>query len=174
MTDKKKLLLLFDRPQEPSFMVKGDKYVFDVPNNSLPEKYKPIGVQLFNKFGEDASERIPVKEISPPNLDDILELGRHENFSLFVPKHRRISGKLIRIFLAAKDVDDLLATAVYVRDRVNPYLFNYTFSVALLHRSDTQNLDLPSFIHTFPDKYIDSQVFAIAREEANIVPEGNR
>lgn len=75
---------------------------------------------------------------------------------------------------AARDVDELLSTAVYVRDRINPYLFYYGLSVALLHRPDTQNLDLPSFVHVFPDKYIDSQVFARAREEAVIVPEGSR
>lgn len=71
-------------------------------------------------------------------------------------------------------MDDLLSIAVYTRDRVNPYLFNYALSVALLHRTDTQNLDLPSFIHTFPDKFVDSKVFARAREEAHIVPEGSR
>ncbi|KAJ3665817.1 hypothetical protein Zmor_001288 [Zophobas morio] len=138
-TDKKKLLLLFDRPQEPTFVTKGNNSVFDVPINYLPEKYKPIGVQLFNRFGEDASERISVKEIPPPNLDDIPELQRNENFSLFIPKHRKIAGKLIRLFLAAKNVDELLSTAVYARDR---------------------NIDLPSLIHVFPDKYVDSQVFA--------------
>ncbi|XP_044259844.1 phenoloxidase 1-like [Tribolium madens] len=174
MTDKSKLLLLFDRPQEPSFMPKGNKEVFDVPNNFLPERYKPIGVQIANRFGEQANEKIPLKNITPPDLEGVLDLGRHENFSLFVPKHRKVAGKLIRIFLAAESIDDLLSNAVFCRDRVNPYLFYYAFSVALLHRPDTQNLDLPSFIHVFPDKYVDSQVFARAREEAHIVPEGSR
>lgn len=71
-------------------------------------------------------------------------------------------------------MDDLLAVAVYARDRVNPYLFNYALSVALLHRTDTQELDIPSIIHSFPDKYIDSKVFSKAREDANVVPEGSR
>lgn len=38
MTDKKNILLLFDRPQEPSFMPKGEgdgKKVFDIPNDFL-------------------------------------------------------------------------------------------------------------------------------------------
>lgn len=64
--------------------------------------------------------------------------------------------------------------AVYARDRVNPYLFNYAYSVALLHRPDTQDLDLPSFVSSFPDKFVDSKVFAKARESATIVPEGSR
>lgn len=73
-----------------------------------------------------------------------------------------------------RNVDDLLAVAVYARDRVNPYLFNYALSVAILHREDTQDLDVPSIIHSFPDKYVDSKVFSKAREDATVVPEGSR
>ncbi|KAJ8971928.1 hypothetical protein NQ314_000471 [Rhamnusium bicolor] len=73
-----------------------------------------------------------------------------------------------------RNVDDLLSVAVYARERVNPYLFNYALSVALLHRPDTQDLDLPSFIRSFPDKYVDAKVFSQAREEAVVVPENSR
>ncbi|KAL3279080.1 hypothetical protein HHI36_016594 [Cryptolaemus montrouzieri] len=172
---KKHLSLLFDRPQEPVFVSKGDeKVVFNVPNNYLADRYKPIGVQLANRFGEDAGERVDVKQISVPNLGEILDLPRHANFSLFIPKHRRLAGKLINIFLGVRTVDDLLSVAVYARDRVNPYLFNYALSVALLHREDTQDVDVPSFIRSFPDKFVDSAVFVRAREEASIVPDGSR
>lgn len=98
--DKHNLLLLYDRPQEPVFVAKGEqKAVFDVPNDYLADRYKPIGVQLFNRFGEEAGERIPVKQIALPDLRDVLELGRHENFSLFIPKHRKIAGRLIDVFM---------------------------------------------------------------------------
>lgn len=73
-----------------------------------------------------------------------------------------------------RSVDDLQSLAVYARDRVNPYLFNYCLSVAILHRPDTQHLDIPTFIQSFPDKYVDSKVFTRAREEATIVPDGSR
>lgn len=73
-----------------------------------------------------------------------------------------------------RDVDDLQSIAVYTRDRINPYLFNYALSVALLHRPDTQDLDIPNLIQSFPDKYMDSKIFTRAREESNIVPEGSR
>ncbi|XP_049822106.1 phenoloxidase 1-like [Aethina tumida] len=173
--DKKHLLLLFDRPKEPVFMAKGRKNtVFKVDKDYLADEYKPIAPQVVNRFGGDAGEKVNVPRISIPPLDDILDLGREENFSLFIPKHRAIAGKLINIYLGMRNVQDLLSIAVYTRDRVNPYLFNYALSVALLHRPDTKDIDLPSFILSFPDKYIDSKIFARAREEATIVPEGSK
>lgn len=148
---------------------------------------------MTSRFGGEASETIKVSTISVPPLGEILELPRDSNFSLFIPKHRRIAGKLIDIFLGlfiayitlnsstyllnvlgVRSVDDLLSVAVYARDRVNPYLFNYALSVALLHRSDTQDLDVPSIIHSFPDKYVDSKVFTKAREDATVIPVGAR
>jgi tyrosinase len=63
---------------------------------------------------------------------------------------------------------------VYSRDRVNSQLFNYALSVALLHRPDTKNLDIPLFAEAFPDKFVDSRVLERAREEATVVPDGNR
>ncbi|KAK4878034.1 hypothetical protein RN001_010540 [Aquatica leii] len=175
MADKNNLLLLLQNPTEPSFMPKGEaKAVFDIPPEYLINRYKDVGVQLFDRFGEEAAERIPVKQIALPDLKRILKLKRRDNFSLFIPAHRDISKQLIDIFMGMRDVDDLQSMAVYARDRVNPYLFNYALSVALLHRPDTQGLNLPSFMQSFPDKFIDTQVLNQAREEANIVPTGSR
>ena len=172
------LLLLFEHPQEPVFVPKGDKagdngFVFAVPDTYLSDQYRPLGALLTTRFGEDA-EQIPVKKISIPPLGEILDIKRDENFSLFLEKHRHIAGKLIEIFMGMRNTQDLLSMACYCRDRVNPYLFNYAFSVALLNRKDTKNLSVPSFARLFPDKYVDSKVFTRAREEAKIVPEGSR
>lgn len=76
--------------------------------------------------------------------------------------------------MGVRTIDDLQSVAAYARDRVNPQLFNYALSVALLHRPDTKNLDVPLFAGLFPDKFIDSRVFERAREEATIVPAGSR
>ncbi|CAH1106365.1 unnamed protein product [Psylliodes chrysocephalus] len=174
-TTKQNIVKLFDRPKELVIQPKGrDNTVFDVPPGYIPDEYKNVGTQIVNRFSGEADGKVPVSTISIPPLGDILELRRDENFSLFIPKHRKIAGKLINIYLGMRTVDDLLSVAVYTRDRVNPYLFNYCLSVALLHRPDTQDVDLPSFISAFPDKYVDSKVFAKAREEANIVPVGSR
>lgn len=71
-------------------------------------------------------------------------------------------------------MEDLKSVAVFSRDRLNPYLFNYALSVALLHRPDTRDLDVPSFMTSFPDKFVDGTVLQQAREEAEIIPDGSR
>lgn len=63
---------------------------------------------------------------------------------------------------------------MYARDRVNGQLFNYALSVALLHRPDTKDLDLPLFVESFPSKFLDSRSFFQARQEASVVPQGSR
>lgn len=169
------LLLLLERPKEPVFLAKGNQQaVFDVPSNFLENRFKPIGVQLVNRFGEQATDRIPVKDIQIPDITLALQITRFENFSLFVPKHRRAAGRLIEVFMGMKTVDDLKSVAVYARDRLNPYLFNYALSVTLMHRTDTKNLQVPSLITSFPDKFVDGTVLQKAREEANIIPDGSR
>jgi tyrosinase len=46
--------------------------------------------------------------------------------------------------------------------------------VAILHRPDTKDLDLPSFAETFPAKFVDSRSMIQARQEAAAVPIGSR
>lgn len=102
MADKKNLLLLFDRPQEPVFMEKGSKgSVFDVSSDFLPDRFKEIGADVQTRYGEKAGERINVKcDIKLPDLELPLSLGRHEQFSLFIPRHRTIATRLVEIFLS--------------------------------------------------------------------------
>lgn len=101
MAVKENLLLLFDRPTEPVFMEKGNqKAVFDVPSNFLSDRYKSIGTDVTNRFGD--GERIPVQSnITIPNLRVPMSLGRDEQFSLFIPRHRRIAAHLTNIFMGA-------------------------------------------------------------------------
>lgn len=115
-----------------------------------------------------------MQNVRLPDITEVTKLSRFENFSLFIPKHRKLAGRLIAIFVGMRSVEDLKACAVFARERVNPYLFNYCLSVALLHRPDTKNVDVPSFISSFPDKFVDGTVLQKAREESNIVPEGSR
>lgn len=100
MAKKENLLLLFDRPQEPVFVEKGPKNtVFDVPSEFLTDRFKDIGPEIQNQFSERAEEKIPVRgDIPLPDLP--LELGRHEQFSLFIPRHRRLASRLLDIFMS--------------------------------------------------------------------------
>ncbi|XP_031639304.1 phenoloxidase 2-like, partial [Contarinia nasturtii] len=175
MANKNNLLLLFDRPNEPVFMEKGDlNSRFEVPSSLLSDRYKG-NPEIQERFGENSGERIPVRaNIAIPNLKVPMSLDRKEQFSLFIPRHRSIAAHLINIFMGLRSIDDLQTVAVYARDRVNPILFNYALSVALLHRPDTKDLNLPLFVETFPEKYVDSKVFREIREEASVVPEGQR
>ncbi|GLV34926.1 Prophenoloxidase 2 [Carabus blaptoides fortunei] len=169
------LLLLLERPKEPVFIAKGDrKAVFEVPDKFVQERFRPARQEILSRFGKEAEQRISVKDIAIPDLSVPMELNRFENFSLFIPRHRRVAGRLIEIFMGVRNIEDLTSVAVYARDLLNPYLFNYSLSVALLHRPDTRNVDVPSFIASFPDKYVDGTILQKVKEEAEIIPEGSR
>lgn len=98
--NKHNLLLLFDRPTEPVFLPKGKNNAkFDVPSNLLSDRYSG-SPDIQERFGEEANERIPVSSnISIPNLKVPMSLGRDEQFTLLIPRHRRIAAHLVNIFL---------------------------------------------------------------------------
>lgn len=73
-----------------------------------------------------------------------------------------------------RSVDELLSIAVYARERVNPLLFNYALSVAIFHRADTKDLNLPTMVELFPEKFVDSRVIGNIREEADVVRDEQR
>ncbi|KAK9503579.1 hypothetical protein O3M35_010108 [Rhynocoris fuscipes] len=170
------ILHLFDRPTEPVFMPKGSNdAVFDVPEEYVVEKYRKFGKNdLFNRLG-GSGERIPVKKINNlPDLTIPMRVNRRAPFTLFLPLHRQCAAKLIEIFMGVRSLDDFLATTVYCRDRLNPHLYIYALSVAILHREDTKQLPIPTLCEVFPDKFMDSATFSRAREQANILSADKR
>jgi hypothetical protein len=72
-----------------------------------------------------------------------------------------------------RNTDDFVSAAAYIRDRINPGLFSYGFSVAVLHRPDTKDVHLPPLSETFPDRFVDGAVFVRAREMAGVLSEEN-
>lgn len=104
MAKKENLLLLFERPQEPVFVEKGaDNKVFDVPSSFLTERFRDIGTEVQHRFSEQANEKIPIRDDIPiPDLKSAVTLGRHEQFSLFIPRHRRLASELIDIFMSKR------------------------------------------------------------------------
>ena len=175
MASKNDLVLLFQRPKEPVFGVKedenGQKVRIDAPPEFYADRYKDIATEVQNRFGDDGIQRtVPIRSINLPNLDFANVVGRRKPFNLFSPAHKRASAQLIRIFVEASDVSTLMSLGAYVRDRVNGMMFQYCMSVAMQHRADTQDVALPSVAETFPEQFVDPQVFPQAREETSFVP----
>uniref|UniRef100_A0A1B6ERM2 Tyrosinase copper-binding domain-containing protein n=1 Tax=Cuerna arida TaxID=1464854 RepID=A0A1B6ERM2_9HEMI len=85
-----------------------------------------------------------------------------------------MASALIDAFMSQPTLDDFLSLSVYTRDRINPFMYFYALSVAILHRPDTKNVPVPSFAEVFPEKYMDSAVFSRAKEEATVVPDDSR
>lgn len=169
--------LLFDRPKEPIFKEKGENgVIFDVPQSFIAPRFQDVSTAVESRFGDDTSPRynIPQGSRSPDITPFITGLARDAPFSLWVPKHSQIAGKLIKLLMDQKNVDDFLSVAAFVRDRINPQLFNYALSVVSIHRKDTRGVKIPNFAETFPDKFVDPKIIRQAREDLNVLPDSSR
>lgn len=140
------------------------------------DRYKPIGVELATRFAEvgpyqkDAPQTIAVKPVKLPNIAHLKQIPRNGQFSLFNQRHIQVATDLIKIFDECKTMDDLLSVALYVRDQVNPILFVYAYSVALMHRTDS-NVELPSMVEMLPRKFLKNGTIKSVQEDGFILPE---
>ena len=173
MDKKSALSLLFDRPKEPIFKEKGENgVIFDLPDNFISEKFVDVSTEVESRFGDDSSPHVTIEAQDNIDVTQFTDgLSRDSPFSLWIPRHSEIAGKLIDFLMAKKTVDNLLSAAAYVRDRINPQLFNYALSVVMLHRKDTKGVKIPTFVETFPDKFIDSRISREALELVSVVPQ---
>lgn len=123
------IALLFDRPIEPLFTKKQNgKVAFEVPQEYYTDRYKPIGISLSTRLGEEVDRTVPLNPIQQlPNLDFASPVRRRGTFSLFNRSHQEIAGQLIQLFIDAPNTDGFLSLAAYVKDRVNPYLYQVSF-----------------------------------------------
>ncbi|EDS34231.1 phenoloxidase subunit 1 [Culex quinquefasciatus] len=150
------------------------KTVIDVPDDFLTDRYRPIGADLQSRFSNDAEQRIPVRSVSPPDLSFADGIDRRGAFSLFILKHRDAAAALINLFMSQPDVQSLMSVATFCRDRLNPVLFQYGLAVAIQHRPDTKDVNIPSIVSLFPDQFVDPAVFPKLREEGSVVQQANR
>lgn len=67
-----------------------------------------------------------------------------------------------------------MSLAAYTRDRVNPQMWVYSLSVALLHRNDTKDIPIPQLNEIFPDMFFKGSIFPRAREVANVAEPSDR
>lgn len=175
MSYRKTFDLILNRLNEPTFVPKGNTGTqkrFDVPDNFIPDEYKEIAKKIYEKYNRDS--KIEIKPIDLPDIEFAKEVGRYDQFSIYIPVHRRIAARLIDFFMSCETVDELEAVAVFVRDHVNPPLFTYALCVTLLNRTDCQDFLLPTAVEMFPDKFVDGRAFRGVREELQAVPEGSR
>ncbi|XP_068086815.1 phenoloxidase 1 [Anabrus simplex] len=169
---EKNLLLLFERPFEPVFTPKGEeKKIFQVPEDYLSDRYKELNTKssIEFRFGGETAERIPVKSIGNPGLALPETLGKDEKFSVFIPLHREMATQVIEFLLEMKNMEDFLSAAVYFRINLNPELFNYALSVAMLHKPETQDSDLLSLNELFPEKFHEGSVVYRAQAEVEVI-----
>ncbi|XP_055692825.1 phenoloxidase 2-like [Lutzomyia longipalpis] len=168
---QKALCNLVYRPNEPAFAPKGQIY-YEIPASAMPDQYKGMGQDLETRFSETESDkvRVNVKELKWPDLSFAKSIRREDSFNIFFQPHIEVAGKLIEIFYKLESAEDLLACAVYARERVNPYLFVYCFSVAMANRDDTKDIVVPDALMSFPNKYIPKSTLAEAKELCYVVP----
>jgi tyrosinase len=174
MSDHEKILLLFQRPFEPSFFPKDDgKTVMILPDDYLPERYQDNNKSIVQRFDDGAQKRITVNPITIPDLSFAADIPRNGPFSISLDHHKKVATRLVKMFMEQKDIDSLLSIGVYCRDRTNPYVFIYAWSIALSHREDCKEIPIPSIIQTFPDQFISPSLRSNLFEEGRI-PEAQR
>lgn len=187
MSFKKAIDLIFCRMHEPAFIAKGNaehQQAFNVPDTFIDSRYGALKASIAKANAARADEtgvkpdnvrQIVLKSTSLPNIKYVLDvLRRADMFSLFIPTHRKIAQRLIEFFRSAKTLDELQTCAVFARDHINPFLFNYTLSVALLNRNDTADVMLPTCAELFPDRFLNCSIFQNAWEELAVVPDDAR
>ncbi|XP_055918390.1 uncharacterized protein LOC129950477 [Eupeodes corollae] len=170
-SNAKALELLFQRPLEPIFTSRDNgRTAFDVPDTFITNRYGDSGLELQSRFGDSVDRRIPVRDITKPNLDFTMKISLTQNFEIFNDKHQQIAGKLIKMFIDVKELENFIALAAYVKDRVNPMLFQYAYSVAIQHRPDTKNVSIPPIAEQFPANFVEPSVLRDARAVGSLIP----
>lgn len=129
---KKNFKFLFERPFEPIFATKEStegKVAFEVPKDFYTDRYKTVANSVSTRVGVEKSIR--VHEVQHPDLKFTERIPIQGGFSLFNPLHQDIAGQLVQLLLDQPDADTFFTVSTYIRDRINPYLFQVRFSILL-------------------------------------------
>lgn len=88
--------------------------------------------------------------------------SKSEEFSTFNANHQEFATALIKIFNAAKDLDELISIALYCRDEVNVQLFVYAYYLVVSHRF--VNIVLPNAFEIIPQCFVKKAIFEQLKE----------
>lgn len=65
-----------------------------------PKDYENNGIELNNRFGDDAGERIPLQNLSQvPQFPLASQLPTDSDFSLFLPRHQEMATEVIDVLM---------------------------------------------------------------------------
>lgn len=123
---KRNIKLLFARPFEPVFVKKEfdeGSVSLDVPQDFYTDRFSIVSNSLSSRAEIGADRTVQVHEIQHPDLKFTEKIPIKGGFSLFNPVHQEIAGELVRLLLDQPDTDAFFTTAAYIRDRINPYLY---------------------------------------------------
>lgn len=156
-------------PGMPVFTLRHKDIEIVCPPEFVEKEYSDKLDAIEQKFYDEISDsdklaKVVLPKIEVPNLDFALKLTKSDTFSLFNEDHLKMSGKLIELFMKAPTIDELLALGVFCRERLNAYLFIYTWTSALIHRTDTRHIRLPDITENLPGKFFPKSVLNDSRK----------
>ncbi|XP_014241691.2 hexamerin-like [Cimex lectularius] len=117
-----------------------------------------VGLPNYDAFENEFSKyEFPVEDFTDPHVvERLFEVVKHG----FLPKKAVFSlnchhtlyetVSLFDVFFFAKDFDTFYKAASWARAHVNPAQFCYAYSLALVHRDDCHDYELPPFYEVFP------------------------
>lgn len=166
--------LLLQAPREPLFVPKVD-HNNTVVRFVLPPSFYPStdNSKAITKFIPGDAYEIRVADlIQKPDLSSFeAVVPKFKGFDSFIPKHRETSAVLVKLFMDAKDAEQLLSLAAFSRDQLNPMLFQYALRITLMHRKDTKHVPIPHVFHSFPEQFFDPDILALGRQSLFISEE---
>lgn len=90
-------------------------------------------------------------------------LPMNEMFSVYNLEHRKQMFALFQLFYYAKDWNAFYNSIVWARFNVNEGQFVYALTVALIHRTDMQGLELPAIYEIYPYYFFGTEVIQRAQ-----------
>lgn len=87
---------------------------------------------------------------------DVL-IPKEEIFSVYNEYHLEQAVALFNVFYYAKDFEMFYDTLVWARFHINPSMFVYAMTVAVLHRTDLPGLELPAPYEIYPYYFFNTE-----------------